>query len=223
MSRHEPGAWFLMDKRAVERIARHPRARILLLVYTVLCFHADKAGRCFPSYRRLLDLTGIVSRANLAEALQSLEDLEIIRRERRKGRVNTYLILDRTGSPGEPVVRPTGSVGEPHQFSGRTTAVLSGNHTSSPGEPEEEVLKRNQEEDLSKRKEGRWQEKEEVCQFIKDLKGLVAPIEKRFVERLAETLVPGETFRLVEECYLADPLAFRKRGIMPLKKLAERC
>ena len=178
MARHAPGTWFLMDKEAVERIARHSRTRILLPVYVALCYHADKIGRCFPSYPRLLGLTGMVSRANLAEALHSLEALGIIRRERRQGKVTTYLVLDRTGSVQEPVAGAS-SPEEPHRFSPKTTPVPSQNHTSSPGEPEEEVFKRNHEEDCLKRKERTWQEKKDNCQFIQDMKGLVAPIDKR--------------------------------------------
>lgn len=84
-------------------------------------------------------------------------------------------------------------------------------------------MKRNHKENISKNGEGEEIEKEDIYSFITSMKGIVAPIEKRFVEQMLFRLKPRAAFTLVEECYLADPAGFKKRGIMPLREVADTC
>ena len=56
-----------------------PHAKLVLLA---LARHADKQGRCYPSAKRLAELTGITDRT-IYRKLNTLEDLGLIERKRR--------------------------------------------------------------------------------------------------------------------------------------------
>ena len=67
-----------------------PHAKLVLLA---LARHADKQGRCYPSAKRLAELTGITDRT-IYKKLNVLEGLGLIERKRRvkdgKKTSNTY-------------------------------------------------------------------------------------------------------------------------------------
>jgi DNA-binding transcriptional ArsR family regulator len=71
-----------------------------LKVLIALLAHADRSGRCHPSWRRLSEATGL-SRAAVAKAISRLEAAGLITRTRApRGRGVGYLIT-RQGHPGE--------------------------------------------------------------------------------------------------------------------------
>jgi len=144
MKRHLPGTYFIMEKNAVETIARHPRTKILLPVYVSLCFHANGKRGCFPAYERLMALSGYRARATIARALKILEEMGVLSRSVSPGRSNFYTLheLATTSSPHERVSQSS-SRREQGVFTAKGEGVHGVNVGCSPAEREEESLKRN--------------------------------------------------------------------------------
>ena len=66
-------------------IAQRKHCPSVFAVYMALLFHADREGKCFPSYERIKEVSGIGSDASVSKALGILEEYGLIRREKRHG------------------------------------------------------------------------------------------------------------------------------------------
>ncbi|MCD6155981.1 MAG: helix-turn-helix domain-containing protein [Candidatus Atribacteria bacterium] len=75
-------------------VATREKCAFLLPIYVALLFHVNKKGRCFPSYQRIKEVSGIRSNASVRKALLLLEKYGFIKKQSRHGRHgnNTYQI-----------------------------------------------------------------------------------------------------------------------------------
>lgn len=64
------------------------------LVYFSLCRHADRDQRCFPGLNKIAEEFSI-HRNSVIAGIKELESWNIIRIDRRKGKVNVYVLLDK--------------------------------------------------------------------------------------------------------------------------------
>lgn len=77
------------------RLSRRGKCPSLIPVYLALLYHADRRGRCFPGYERIVELSGVGSRSTVAKALRILEAHGLLEVSRESGGVNRYVL----GSP----------------------------------------------------------------------------------------------------------------------------
>ena len=75
-------------------LAQKRNCLAVIPVYLALCYHADSGGRCFPGYKRIIELSGTSSRT-VAKALQILEREGLILVSHSKGHgPNHYVLQD---------------------------------------------------------------------------------------------------------------------------------
>jgi len=101
-------------------LAQKKHCPSLLAVYLALLIHANREGVCFPSYRRLAQVSGVRGKATLARALKILEEGGFLEKSQGKRRSNTYRLFGGNGSMAEQV-----------QFNHGTGGVQSLNRWSS--------------------------------------------------------------------------------------------
>jgi hypothetical protein len=82
-------------------LSKKERCPSLVNVYLALLYHADTHGRCFPGYKRIIELSGTSSRT-VAKALQILEREGLILVSHSKGHgPNHYVLQDGSSLPSK--------------------------------------------------------------------------------------------------------------------------
>lgn len=69
-------------------------------IYAVLARHADKKGTCFPSYKRIQEMTGF-GKTKISNAIKELETIGWLVHER-TGRSNVYTLMSRSKTSDVP-------------------------------------------------------------------------------------------------------------------------
>jgi len=76
-------------------LAQKRNCLAVIPVYLALLYHADNHGRCFPGYKRIIELSGVKSQTTVAKALQILEREGLILVSHSKGHgPNHYILQD---------------------------------------------------------------------------------------------------------------------------------
>jgi DNA-binding transcriptional ArsR family regulator len=110
------------------------------LVFVVLRFHSDKAGRCHPSHARLAEATGL-SRRTVARVLGELEKGGLIERTRRispEGNLNTTLYTLTSSPPPVGVKDEEVVTGRQEGSAAVTQGVVPWWHKGSDGVADEQ-------------------------------------------------------------------------------------
>lgn len=78
----------------LSHLTRTEKCPALIPVYLALLYHADSHGRCFPGYRRIMEISGIGSERTVAKALKILkrEGLVLVDASHGKHGSNRYLL-----------------------------------------------------------------------------------------------------------------------------------
>jgi len=93
-------------------VAKTERCPSLFPVYLALLFHADRKGKCFPSYQRIKEISGIRSDASVRKALLLLEKYGFIKKQPRHGRHGNSTYYLQTSINEEAFTEETSSINE---------------------------------------------------------------------------------------------------------------
>ena len=88
-----PGSWCQVPKVLVDHWAARLPARAVV-VYLILCRHADPDGQCYPGQARIAELAGISAR-NVRRALEALKTAGLVEFDRKRSG-NHYTLLPAT-------------------------------------------------------------------------------------------------------------------------------
>lgn len=121
-----------------------------IAAYCALVRHADKGGRCFPSLATLANETGM-SKPTLVKALETLERVGLVTRERRdaegKGHISTlYTLVNVADKPCKPHLQALVSHVDTKEYpqeglTTKTPAIAGGGDTPQAGNPSEMAAK----------------------------------------------------------------------------------
>lgn len=132
--KEEPGERFVKISHSIfeelSQTAQRRKCPLVLVVYLALLYHCDARGWCFPSYRRLMELSGIRGKATLAKTLQILREEGFLTVSSSHGRHgnNRYFLSS--------ISELKGSIIERLKFNFRTLKVQNLNAKSSKFEHE---------------------------------------------------------------------------------------
>ncbi|BER93160.1 helix-turn-helix domain-containing protein [Atrimonas thermophila] len=212
-------------------------------VYLALLFHADRKGKCFPSYERIKEVSGISSDASVRKALRILEECGLIRREKRHGMHGNSIYYLQTSLNEE-------TLSEEHTSINEECTLLNGEHTSMSEAPnfnqcspklqplksqtsmvEEELYSFNYNHltisHLTKGKNENEREKEnsnlpksdleverEIKELFRSLSGrAMIPPEEIILAKMLYNLPADEVIAIIEDTYLKNPTEFSRKGL----------
>ncbi len=201
--------------------AAKEKCTYLLPVYTALLLHANKKGKCFPSYERIKEVSGINSRSSISKALKILEQYGFIKKETRHGMHgnNTYYI-SKFQSPRRGLPKSTRRTSKVHDVDfqsprdGQELYSFNYNHLTishlTKGKNENE---REKKENPNLPKSDLEIERE-IKELFHSLSGrAMIPPEELILAKMLYNLPADEVIALIEDTYLKNPLEFPRKGL----------
>ena len=213
-------------------VATREKCAFLLPIYVALLFHVNKKGRCFPSYQRIKEVSGIRSNASVRKALLLLEKYGFIKKQSRHGRHgnNTYQISklhEMENECGSKLheMKFSSSRDEELNFTRRSFKLHDVKSKTSRDEEELESFNYNHITMCDLTKEGKerhtqhkpktsFEIEEEIKELFHSLSGReMIPPEEVLLGKLLYNLPPEEVIALIEDSYLRSPTEFPQKGL----------
>ncbi len=215
-------------------VAKTERCPSLFPVYLALLFHADRKGKCFPSYQRIKEVSGIRSDASVRKAILLLEKYGFIKKQSRHGihgNSTYYLhtsINEETSSINKEVTTTNekcSSMNEEPNFNECSSKLQSLKSKTSINEEELDPYNYNHITmcDLTKEKKEKhtqhkpkniFETEEEIKELFHSLSGReMIPPEEVLLGKLLYNLPPEEVIALIEDSYLRSPTEFPQKGL----------
>ena len=209
------------DIDKLSQLAKEKHCAYLLNVYVALLYHADKKGKCFPGYEKIMKISGIGSKSSISRALIILEEQGFIKKKSTHGRhgSNSYYLPKvqemNFKSPGGVRLKSTKQtlkVQEMDSKSPRGVRELypyNYNHLTIS-----HLTKEREHIPFKEREEWEKKIKEVVGEIINRE---ITPLEERLLEEIL-LYTPGEKLLgALEDFYLHNPETFKEQGLFILE------